>query len=65
MGRRVNLGQRSYKTLSAPSVRSGTQRDTTIIRGFYHANLAVINMGDTFTLGPDEAAFAAKRLIKP
>jgi len=37
----------------------------TIIRGFYHANLAVINMGDTFTLGPDEAAFAAKFLIKP
>ena len=38
---------------------------TTIIRGFYHPNLAVINMGDIFTLGPDEAAFAAKHLIKP
>jgi len=38
---------------------------TTIIRGFYHANLAVINMGDIFTLGPDEAAFAAKNLIRP
>ena len=38
---------------------------TTIIRGYYRANLAVINMGDTFTLGPDEAAYAAKTLIKP
>jgi L-ascorbate metabolism protein UlaG (beta-lactamase superfamily) len=38
---------------------------TTIIRGFYRANLAVINMGDIFTLGPDEAAFAAKILIRP
>ncbi len=38
---------------------------TTIIRGYYHANLAVINIGDTFTLGPDEAAFAAKFLIRP
>jgi L-ascorbate metabolism protein UlaG (beta-lactamase superfamily) len=38
---------------------------TTIIREFYHPNLAVINMGDIFTLGPDEAAFAARRLIKP
>ena len=38
---------------------------TTIVRGYYHVNLAVINMGDTFTLGPDEAAFAAKTLIRP
>jgi L-ascorbate metabolism protein UlaG (beta-lactamase superfamily) len=38
---------------------------STIIRGYYRANLAVINMGNTFTLGPDEAAFATKTLIKP
>jgi L-ascorbate metabolism protein UlaG (beta-lactamase superfamily) len=45
---------------------SGFSSDmTTIVRGYYRANLAVINIGDIFTLGPDEAAFAAKSLIKP
>jgi L-ascorbate metabolism protein UlaG (beta-lactamase superfamily) len=38
---------------------------TTIVRGYYRANLAVINIGDVFTLGPDEAAFAAKSMIRP
>jgi L-ascorbate metabolism protein UlaG (beta-lactamase superfamily) len=37
----------------------------TIVRGYYRANLAVINIGDIFTLGPDEAAFAAKSMIRP
>lgn len=32
---------------------------------FYRPNLAVVHMGDLFTMGPDEAAFAVKSLIKP
>ncbi len=36
-----------------------------IIRRYYHANLMVPNISDTVTLGPDEAAFAAKKLVKP
>jgi L-ascorbate metabolism protein UlaG (beta-lactamase superfamily) len=38
---------------------------TTIVRGYYRANLVVINIGDIFTLGPDEAAFAVKSMIRP
>ncbi len=37
----------------------------TIVRKFYEPNLVVINMGDTASLGPDEAAFAVNKLIKP
>ena len=33
--------------------------------GFYGANLAVVNMGGIFSMGPKEAAFAVKKLIKP
>ncbi len=33
--------------------------------GFYGANLAVVNMGGVFSMGPKEAAFAGKKLIKP
>lgn len=32
---------------------------------FYGVNLAVVHGGDLFTMGPDEAAFAVKELIKP
>lgn len=32
---------------------------------FYRPNLAVVHMGDLFTMGPDEAAFAVNELIKP
>ncbi len=32
---------------------------------FYKVNLAVVHMGDLFTMGPDEAAFAVDHLIKP
>lgn len=32
---------------------------------FYKVNLAVVHGGDLFTMGPDEAAFAVKHLIKP
>jgi len=31
---------------------------------FYKVNLAVVHGGDLFTMGPDEAAFAVKELIK-
>jgi L-ascorbate metabolism protein UlaG (beta-lactamase superfamily) len=37
----------------------------TIVRGFYHARLAVFNIGDIFTTGPEEAAFAVNELIRP
>lgn len=31
----------------------------------YRPNLAIVHMGDLFTMGPDEAAFAVNDLIKP
>jgi L-ascorbate metabolism protein UlaG (beta-lactamase superfamily) len=37
----------------------------TIVRKYYHANLMVANISDTVTLGPDEGAFAALKLVKP
>ncbi len=37
----------------------------TIVNGYYGAKLAVVNMGDVFSMGPEEAAFAVKTLIKP
>jgi L-ascorbate metabolism protein UlaG (beta-lactamase superfamily) len=38
---------------------------STIVRGYFGAQLAVINIGDIFTTGPDEAAFAITELIRP
>jgi L-ascorbate metabolism protein UlaG (beta-lactamase superfamily) len=38
---------------------------STIVRGYYGADLVVINMGDIFTTGPEEAAFAVTELIRP
>ncbi len=37
----------------------------TIVRRYYKANLAIINMGDVFSMGPEEAAWAINELIKP
>ncbi len=37
----------------------------TIVRGYYKPQLAIIHMGDVFSMGPEEAAFAVNRLIKP
>ena len=37
----------------------------TVIRKFYDPTVLVINLSDTATLGPDEAAFATNKLIKP
>ena len=37
----------------------------TVVHDFYGVNLAVINMGDIFTIGPQEAAFAINSMIRP
>ncbi len=37
----------------------------TIVRRYYKAELAIINMGDFFSMGPEEAAWAINKLIKP
>ena len=36
-----------------------------VVRGHYGAKLVVINIGDTFTTGPKEAAYVINELIKP
>jgi L-ascorbate metabolism protein UlaG (beta-lactamase superfamily) len=36
----------------------------TIVNDYYGAELAVMHMGDIFSMGPEEAAFAVKKLIK-
>jgi L-ascorbate metabolism protein UlaG (beta-lactamase superfamily) len=42
-----------------------TAEQRTVVREQYGAKLAVINIGDTFTTGPEEAAFVANALIQP
>lgn len=42
-----------------------TAEQETVVRGFYGAKLAVINIGDTFTTGPKEAAYVIDKLIQP
>ncbi len=37
----------------------------TIVRKYYKARVMVVNMSDTATLGPDEAAFATQQLVRP
>lgn len=41
-----------------------TEQDTTV-RRHYGAKLAVINIGDTFTTGPKEAAWVMNELVRP
>jgi L-ascorbate metabolism protein UlaG (beta-lactamase superfamily) len=36
---------------------------SSVVRGYYGADLAVINIGDIFTTGPEEAAFAVNDLV--
>ena len=36
-----------------------------VVRRYYKANLAVINIGDVFTTGPAEAAYVINDLVKP
>ena len=42
-----------------------TAEQDLVVRGHYKANLAVINIGDTFTTGPTEAAYVINELVKP
>jgi L-ascorbate metabolism protein UlaG (beta-lactamase superfamily) len=37
----------------------------TIVRRYYKADLAIVNMGDVYSMGPEEAAWAVNELIKP
>ena len=36
-----------------------------VVRDYYHANLAVMNIGDVFTTGPREAAYVINEMVKP
>ena len=40
-----------------------TAEQNSVVRGFYQAELAVMNIGDTYTTGPTEAAFVVNDLI--
>jgi L-ascorbate metabolism protein UlaG (beta-lactamase superfamily) len=42
-----------------------TAEQETVVRDHYNAKLVVINIGDTFTTGPKEAAWVINDLIKP
>jgi len=42
-----------------------TAEQDLVVRGYYHANLAVMNIGDVFTTGPTEAAYVINDLVKP
>ncbi len=42
-----------------------TAEQDAVVRGHYGAKLAVINIGNTFTTGPREAAYVINSLVKP
>ncbi|MFO7603645.1 MAG: MBL fold metallo-hydrolase [Gammaproteobacteria bacterium] len=42
-----------------------TAEQDSVVRQFYAAKLVVMNIGDTFTTGPQEAAYVINDLIKP
>ena len=42
-----------------------TAEQNTVVRQLYKAALAVINIGDTFTTGPEKAAWVMNNLVKP
>ena len=42
-----------------------TAEQDLVVRGHYGAKLVVINIGDTFTTGPREAAYVINTLVKP
>ena len=42
-----------------------TAEQDQVVRGYYKAKLVVMNIGDTFTTGPTEAAYVINELIKP
>lgn len=42
-----------------------TAEQETVVRGFFNAKLAVMNIGGIFTTGPQEAAWVINDLVKP
>lgn len=42
-----------------------TAEQDVVVRDHYNAKLVVMNIGDTFTTGPTEAAYVINRLIRP
>ena len=42
-----------------------TAEQDSVVRGHYDAKLVVMNIGDTFTTGPKEAAYVINELVKP
>lgn len=44
---------------------TGPTAEMAVMRDFYDPNLVVLNIDSVSTMGPEEAAFAVKRLIKP
>lgn len=42
-----------------------TAEQQTVVKDHYGVQLAVMNIGDTFTTGPKEAAYVVNKLIKP
>jgi L-ascorbate metabolism protein UlaG (beta-lactamase superfamily) len=42
-----------------------TAEQDLVVRGHYKAKLVVMNIGDTFTTGPTEAAYVINSLVKP
>jgi L-ascorbate metabolism protein UlaG (beta-lactamase superfamily) len=42
-----------------------TAEQDLVVRQYYHANLAIINIGDVFTTGPREAAHVINEMVKP
>jgi L-ascorbate metabolism protein UlaG (beta-lactamase superfamily) len=42
-----------------------TAEQDKVVRGHYKAKLAVMNIGDTFTTGPAEAAYVINELVQP
>ncbi|HJO74380.1 MAG TPA: MBL fold metallo-hydrolase [Rhodospirillales bacterium] len=42
-----------------------TAEQDLVVRGYYHAELVVMNIGDTFTTGPKEAAHVINNMIRP
>ena len=42
-----------------------TAEQDSVVRQHYGVQLAIMNIGDTFTTGPKEAAFVVNELIKP
>ena len=37
----------------------------TVVRRYYRAELAIMTIGDVYSMGPEEAAWAVNELIKP